>query len=76
MVHELNEVDEIVDKFYPGAICGVKQLFAAGNVAHTTSLLAGTNVEMLELSVTCSEDQFFQVLRKHPARFIAPAPTP
>jgi len=72
IVHELDEEGDIVGKYYPGSICGVKLLMTNGNVVHTFSLHASTDVEMLEFNIACSHDMFHDILRKDPesaARF-------
>lgn len=65
----MNEVEEIIEHYMPGAICGVKQLLASGNIAHTTSLVASTDCEMLEFNLDgVSQEAFFNALAETPRR--------
>jgi hypothetical protein len=73
LVHELNEVGDIVSKHYPGSICGMKHLMANGNVVHAFSLYASTKVEMLEFNIACSHDTFHNNLKKDPERSVVSA---
>jgi hypothetical protein len=73
IVHELDGEGDIVSKYYPGSICGIKLLMLNGNVVHTFSLHAGTDVEMLEFNIACSHDMFHDILQKDPERFVVPA---
>jgi hypothetical protein len=68
VVHEVNDGVEIVDKYYPGAICGTKHLLDTGTALQSTSLMACTEVEMVEFNIGCSLNQFYQILRENPVR--------
>lgn len=69
VVHEVNDNLEIVDKFYPGSICGIKHILDTSNLPPPMSLKAHTEVEMLEFVIGCSNDQFYAILNENPHRF-------
>jgi len=67
---DISTINRIVENYGPGCICGIKHLLFDGNIGQRSMLVARSEVEMLEFTVACTHDEFYNLLKAQPAAYV------
>ena len=70
LASDVDEFNDVVENYKSGTICGIKHVLADGNVSQRSSLVACTDVEMLEFNLKCTHEAFYDILKTHPIRYV------